>query len=149
MKITINRQSVCMADDVNDHTLTYAINSYSKYSEIFEDLIHRGYFPNIFGNDVVWTLFCNNEDLISWKTKEDALYNRFVTEEPTVLKINRWAMTPIYFRYYSPPLKRAQYIFQTFNGSEFHIWHEGFMAEYQSYHISQSVEEDWRKTLLK
>lgn len=74
-----------MADDVNDHTLTYAIHSYSKYSELFEDIIHRGYFLNIFGNNVVWTLFCINEDLISWKTKKDVLYNRFVTEEPTVL----------------------------------------------------------------
>ena len=49
------------------------------------------------------------------------------------------------FCYYSSPIKRAQHIFTGFSGLKFHIWHEGFMPEYESYHIPQAIEDDWRK----
>ncbi|MBD5465017.1 MAG: hypothetical protein HDR22_04245 [Lachnospiraceae bacterium] len=148
MEITINRQSVCMGDDIEDHAITYTIDSSTRFSGIFQDLIKERYFPSIAGNDVVWTLVCGKDDLMSWKTKEDKLYSRFVFEEPAILSVKRWRTAAIYFRYYSPPIKRAQQIFKMFGGSKFHIGHEGFMAEYETYGISQSMEEDWRKTLL-
>lgn len=69
MDIMINRQSVCMGDDVEDHALTYTIGPDTKFSDVFQDLIEQGYFPNVSGNDVIWTLFCGKDDLISWKTK--------------------------------------------------------------------------------
>ena len=31
-------------------------------------------------------------------------------------------------------------IFTGFSGLKFHIWHEGFMPEYESYHIPQAIE---------
>lgn len=145
MEVKICRESVCMADDVEEHAITYTIHSSTKFSEIFQDLIRQKYFPSISGNDVVWALFCGEDDLISWKTKEDILYHRFVDGEPAILSINRWTTAAINFRYYSPPLKRAEYLFKTFGGSKFHIWHEGFMAEYESYHIPTAVEEGWSK----
>lgn len=97
---------------------------------------------------MVWTLFYGENDLISWKTKEDKLYSRFVTGESTVF--DRICRTPanIYFKYYSPPEKRAQQIFRMFDGSKFHIRHEGFMPEYETYGIPQAVEERWRKALF-
>ena len=153
MDIRIRRESVCMGDDVDDHTITYTITSATKYSDIFQDLIKQNYFPNAYGNDVVWTLlFCGNDDvkddLISWKAKEDKMYSRFVDEEPAILSVKRWSSPVIYFRYYSSPTERAKKIFTMFNGIKFHIWHEGFMTEYESYCIPQNTEDEWRKTLL-
>ena len=149
MDITISRQSVCMGDDVEDHTITYTVNDSARFSGIFRDLIEQRYFPSIMGNDVVWTLLCDGEELMSWKTKEDKLYSRFVTGEPAILSVERRKSAAIYFSYYSSPIKRAQQIFKMFGGSKSHIWHEGFMSEYESYCIPQAVEDDWRKTLLR
>lgn len=146
--ITICRGSVCTGDDVEDHTISYTITASTRFSDIFQDLIKQKYFPNVSGNDVVWTLFCGNDDLMSWKTEEDRLYSRFVAGEPAILSVKRWAVDPVIrFRYYSSPMKRAQHIFTMFDGSKFHIWHEGFMTEYESYSIPQNIEDKWRKTL--
>lgn len=147
MNIIINRQSVCMGDDIDDHSIIFTIDSSTRFSEIFQNLIKQNYFPNVYGDDVVWALICGEDDLISWKTKEDKLYSRFVTEEPAILSVKRWATSTVNFRYYSPPIKRAQHIFKMFRGSKFHIWHEGFMAEYETYCIPPTVEENWCKTL--
>jgi len=145
VEITICRKSVCSEDDVNDHAITYTLTSSTKFSDIFQDLIKQKYFPNISGNDVVWTLFCGKEDLISWKTKEDKLYSHFVFGEPTIYGVKNWVSSVITFEYYSSPIKRAQHIFTMFNGLKFHIWHEGFMTEYKSYSIPKSIEEEWCK----
>lgn len=148
MEITVSRQSVCMGDDIDDHTITYAIEQATTFSDLFRELIRQKYFPSIDGNDVVWVLHCGEDDLVSWKTKEDRLYSRFVTEEPTILSVKRWVSTAVvYFSYYSPSIKRAQHILRMFGGKKFHIWHEGFMPEYESYHITELIEEDWLKTL--
>ena len=150
MKIKINRESVCMADDMENHTITYSIRRSVKFTELFRALIQQGYFPCVSGNDVVWTLWIKGADLLSWVTKEDRIYSRFETEEPTVRNwLIRSATKEIQFRYYSSPQKRAQTIFQTFDGEKFHIWHDGFMDEYKSYHIPESVEEEWKKTISK
>jgi len=57
LDITVCRQSVCIGDDVDEHSCTYTINPTTKFSDIFIDLINQKYFPSISGNDVVWTLF--------------------------------------------------------------------------------------------
>ena len=93
--MSICRESVCMADDVDSHTRTYTIEPTTTFIDIFLDLIKQKYFPSVFGNDVVWTLFCGDDDLMSWKTKENKLYNRFVDEEPTILSSKRWTTAGI------------------------------------------------------
>ncbi len=148
MEIIIRRESVCMGDDADNHALKYSIGISTKFSDIFKDLINRKYFPNISDGDAVWTLFCGEDDLISWKTKENTFYSRFVTKEPTILSVKRWANPTIHFRYYSLPIKRARQIFKMFSGSKFHIWHEGFMNEYETYCIPKTVEEDWNSQLV-
>ncbi len=147
MDIRIYRESVCMGDDTEDHSIPYTITSNTRFSDIFQDLIRRRYFPDISQNDVVWTLFCGQDDLISWKTKEDKLYSRFVTQEPAILSVKRWADPVIKFRYYPSSLERARHIFTMFNGLKFHIWHEGFWTEYESYAVPQEVEDKWRQGL--
>ena len=147
MNITICRQSVCMADDGENHVISYRVLPSTTFSDIFQDLISRAYFPRISGNDVVWTLFCGNDDLISWKTKENQFYSRFVAGEPAILSVKCRMSPAIDFRYYSPPIKRAQQIFLRFHGSKFHLWHEGFGPEYKSYAIPRQVEAKWLQTL--
>lgn len=147
--LSICRESVCMADDVYDHTCTYTVDPSTTFWDFFLDLIKQNYFPHVWGNDVVWTLFSGDADLISWKTQEDKMYSRFPDAKKTVSHFLKEQATfvPIYFRYYSPPEKRAQYIFKRCGGSKFHIWHEGFLPEYESYHISKDTEQKWKKTL--
>lgn len=147
MEILINRQSVSMGDDVDDHIISYTVNELTKFSDVFTELIATKYFPNVFGNNVVWTMFWGEEDLISWNTKEDKLYSRFVECEPTIISMRVPVSCNIHFRYYSSPIKRAEYIFRKFNGSKFQMWHEGFMNEYDTYSISQDIEKEWIKTI--
>lgn len=146
MEITISRESVCIGDDIDDHTITHAIEHDTTFSGLFRELIRQKYFPGVFGNDVVWALHCGGDDLVSWKTREDRLYSRFVTEEPAILSVKRWATAAaVHFSYYSSPIDRARQIFKMFDGKKFHIWNEGFMSEYETYHVSECAEEDWRK----
>ena len=144
MDITVNRHSVCMGDDVENHSIIYTVNRDSTFSSIFRDLISQKYFPNIYGNDVVWVLNCNHDDLATWKTKSNKLYTRFVMDEPKILSEKRWEkIDAIDFSYFSLPARRAKHIFEHFDGKKFHIWHEGFMSEYKSYNISEQTEKEW------
>lgn len=150
MDLIIDRASVCMGDDVESHAITYPIHSSDRFSDLFRALIQRGFFPAIAGNDVVWTLFCGKDDLISWKTKEDTFYSRLPTEEPPILSVKRWAdEAAISFRYYSSPIKRAQYLYRMFGGKTFQMEHSGFLAEYESFQIPRTVEDGWRYASLR
>ena len=150
LDITICRQSICKEDDLDSHTCTYTIDQSTRFSSIFKDLIEKKYFPDVLGNDAVWTLCCGKDDLISWKTKDNKFYSRFVDGEPPILRVKRWAASAsIHFCYCSSSIERARQIFTMFNGLKFHIWHEGFMSEYESYHISQAIEDEWRRSLTR
>ncbi len=146
MDIKISRQSVCLADDMEDHTITLPIGKDTRFSDVFRALIRQKYFPQIAGNDVVWTLFCGDDDVMSWKTKENRLYGRHIGREPAILDRKLWAEAgEVYFKYYSPPVRRAQYIYERSGGKECRIRQEGFGDEYESYHVPLAVETGWRK----
>jgi len=137
-----------MADDIEDHSISYAIGSTATFSSMFLDLIKQHFFPNVAGNDVVWVLNCECQDLITWKTKENKFFSRFDISEPVILDSKGWKdIAEVYFTYYSPPAKRARHIYEIHDGKKFHIWHEGFMPEYESYNISGDVEKEWEKAL--
>lgn len=145
-EVIISRQSVCMGDDLESHTISYPIRNDTTFSGVFLELIQRKYFPCIDGNDVVWMLHYNGEDLLSWKTKENKLYSRFVTNEPAVLSMRNGSESmPLHFIYFSSTDKRAKQIFDMFEGQKFHIWSEGFMPEYESYKIPRRIEAEWLK----
>lgn len=149
MDIKIDRQSVCMGDDVNDHGAIFSISESATFTSLFQVIIKSRYFPNVSGNDVVWVLQCGEDDIASWKTGEDKIFSRFIAQQPSIRAYkNDRKFTTIYFCYYSSPLKRAQHIFQMFGGDKFHIWHEGFMPEYESYHIPSRIEAEWLENLL-
>ena len=144
MDIKISRSSVCMGDDVEDHTIIYPIQASDRFSDVFRDLIQRGYFPSVSGNNVIWTLFCGKDDLITWKTKENRFYSRFIAEEPPILSVRRWATeAAISFRYCSHSIMRARYIYRRFGGDTYLMRQEGFLSEYESFQIPKAVEDEW------
>lgn len=145
MDIAVSRESVSMGDDVYDHTLMYTVDSDTRFSDLFQDLRKRKYFPHVSGNDVVWTLLYAGNDLMSWKTKEDSLYSHFAAGEPTVFDWTDGTLDRVYFKYYSPPMKRAQQIFKMADGSKSQMQYKGFLSEYESYSVPRAIEERWRK----
>ncbi|MCD8028658.1 MAG: hypothetical protein LUF02_08380 [Erysipelotrichaceae bacterium] len=74
MVIKINRDSVCLADDINNHSTTYLIDEDTRFSDIFLDLIEQNYFPRVSQNNVVWTLVCENKDIVSWTTYDNKMH---------------------------------------------------------------------------
>ena len=60
MKITVTRDSVCMGDDVFDHTKQFVLPEDASYEQLYNELMKQNYFPSISGNNVVWVL-CNKK----------------------------------------------------------------------------------------
>ncbi len=145
MELLINRDSVCMGDDMDDHQISLTVEDSSSFTSIIEELKRIKFFPSIDGNNVVWVLIYSNDDLVSYVTKTNSIYSRYVFSEPTILNsMNRGnSDNRINFRYFTSPLKRAEYIFKWFNDQKFHIWHEGFMSEYETYKIASKQESLW------
>lgn len=147
MDILVCRNSVCLGDDMEDHSLTLPIDHTTTCSDVFYTLLQMKYFPHISGNDVVWTLRYEDEDLLSWKTLQMQMYSRFGSNEPAIVSVHRWKSIPvIMFQYHSSPLQRAKHIFSMFHGDMSAIQKAGFMPEYQSYAVSKTVEEAWFHT---
>jgi hypothetical protein len=141
MYLDITRDSVCAGDDIEDHAINICINENIKYMELFNKLIKEKYFPNVLGSDVVWVLCHGINEYVVWITKDNKLINNFIDEEDKIIfnKID----DKITFKYYSSPMKRAEYIYKIFSGKKFHIWHENYMNEYEYYKISEETEKKW------
>jgi hypothetical protein len=145
--IFINRSSVCAGDDIEDHKINIETSKEITFSELFNKLIKENYFPGIVGNNVVWTLLYDNDDIVSWITKENKLFHHFIGDEPTIYSYGENIERSIFFQYYTSPLIRAEYIFKKFNGKHFHIMRDGFIKEYEYYKISNEIEKEWLKTI--
>ncbi|MCD7949557.1 MAG: hypothetical protein LUG12_04770 [Erysipelotrichaceae bacterium] len=49
----------------------------------------------------------------------------------------------IHFKYYSSPLKRAEYLYKKYKGNKMLMQYEGYMHEYLAYHVNKDLEENW------
>lgn len=126
MKITVCRDSVCMGDDVFDHTIQYSIPETATFLDVFRDLIRQGYFARVTGNNVVWTMVWNGEDLMSWKTADNILFSHTAAEAPIAATQGQAAFR---FRYFSSPESRALWIAKRFDG---HQMPKSYRVEYES-----------------
>lgn len=153
MKVIASRKSLPIEDEIKSQELEIDILSEDTFSKIFRRLITDNYFPVINAKEGVWTLFIKQPfqtDLVSWKVQSDIIFTRYISEEPRILDVNAYRnVTHIYFEYYASELQRAEYIYKMFDGQKFHIWHEGFMSEYESYHISELEEANWKSDISK
>ncbi|WP_207694852.1 hypothetical protein DOK67_0003079 [Enterococcus sp. DIV0212c] len=102
MDIIIDRQSVCMGDDITSHKSTYKISNKKTFLELFEELIAKDYFPHIEGNDVVWILRFDGKDRIAWKTKKNKFYEYNMTR---CAMNNKGKRIPVITFIYCPSLK--------------------------------------------
>lgn len=127
MKIRVNRQSVCMGDDVDDHSKVYELEETATYEDLFNSLKKDKYFPSVSGNNVVWVLttsktFC----IFSYFT----LREKFSTglTEKKLQKICD-SSDEVYLRYYSNPKRWKEKIYSMYNGDEYTMWRDGWMEE--------------------
>ncbi|MCD7893830.1 MAG: hypothetical protein LUG60_09035 [Erysipelotrichaceae bacterium] len=142
MFIKINRDS-------QNHTMTYLIDEDTRFSDIFSDLIEQNYFTN----HGIWTLTCDNTDIVSWNTEDNQMLscmplNGGVQSEAYLLNIQYFMnVKEIHFKYYSSPLKRAEYLFKKYKGNKMLMQYNGYIHEYLAYHVDKKVEESWKNTL--
>lgn len=106
MEIIVDRQSVCMGDDVISHKTKNKVSEHITFLELFKELIAKNYFPHIQGNDVVWVLRFDGKDRIAWKTKK----NKFYECDKTCCSIskNGKRFPEVTFIYYSSVKKWAE-----------------------------------------
>lgn len=146
LSIKVNRDSVCMGDDVEDHQISINLTENMTFEELFHELIKNKYLPQIHGNDIVWVLTYKDNDLFTYVTKPNKIYSCFIDSAPRVATTVDPTFS-IIFKYFSSQNKRAEYLFKKYEGKKFHIWHEGYMNEYKSYNISKSQEQKWLSDL--
>ncbi len=148
MLIKINRDNI--TNDATNHTLTYSIDEDTRFSDIFSDLIEQNYFPKVSQNNVVWTLTCDNNDIVSWTTYDNQMlpcipHNGGVQSEGYLLSVQYLMnIEEIHFKYYSSPLKRAEYLFKKYKDNKIAMQYDGYTHEYLSYHVDKQLEESWR-----
>jgi len=71
-KYSITRDSVCLGDDITPlHKATIDIGTSSSYMNLFKNIVSSGYLPSIKGNDVIWVLVHDNNDLVSYSTSSN------------------------------------------------------------------------------
>jgi hypothetical protein len=140
--ISVDRDSVCMGDDMENHQMFIEIDENISLEELFRTVIVKGYIPHVHGNDVVWALMHKNEELLSYITIEDEILSVFIDCMPKVIG-RICSHDQVYLKYFSSRIKRAEHIFKKFNGEKFHIWHEGYMEEYKSYQVTLKQEGQW------
>ncbi|GMB00006.1 hypothetical protein [Pelosinus sp. IPA-1] len=148
MKIFIDRDSVCMGDDVEEHAFDIEVDDDFDFTELFRYIININYFPEISGNDVIWTMeYGKGTEIATYQTVNNKIYTTFVGEIPLVKKWVDYSNERFLFKYYSSREKRAKCIFVKCAGDGFHIWHEGYLSEYESYDITKEMEQKWRVEL--
>lgn len=69
MKITVDRSSVCMGDDVSSHERTVVLDDRASCLDLFNMLRGSGFFANVSGNDVVWVLTAGSVCVLAYYTK--------------------------------------------------------------------------------
>lgn len=131
MKIKVNRDSVCLGDDIDDHTKEYQINDNSTYEDLFKLLLKDHYFPSISGNNVVWVLTSDISDCIfSYFTRTNKFSPGLSTN--SLYQICYESSRPaekLYLKYYTTPLKWKEEIYSLYHGNEYAMWRDGWTEE--------------------
>lgn len=129
MEIIINRQSVCLGDDVDDHMKTIVLEEDATYEDLFKEVVNQKYFPSVYGNNVVWVLTSDSHFCIfSYFTRTNKMFAGLVEKGISEIckKDNR-----LMFQYYSSPLKWKDKIQKLYNGDTYSLWRDGWLDEYK------------------
>mgnify|MGYP000877603392 FL=1 len=75
MKIRVDRDSVCMGDDVLSHETEFEIPEDMTVKEFFDFLEKKCYLPSVQGNNVAWELRNRNGEQGVYFTKTGEIIN--------------------------------------------------------------------------
>ena len=127
MELTINRQSVCMADDICDHAIKLAFPDDATYEDVYGELKRLRYFPSVSGNNVVWVMKNSTFPCIfSYFTFDD--YFSPGLAETSICNIDDGTHR-FELRYYSSPEKWKKQIIDLYDGNLHDLYHDGWLAE--------------------
>lgn len=126
-EIKVNRASVCLGDDMEDHARTIYMDDNATYEDLFRALIKEKYFPRVAGNNVVWVLkteeyFC----ICSYYTLTDKLQEGLT--EKQLSKICK-SSQEIFLDYYASPLKWKEKIKAVYQDDAYSLWRDGWLHE--------------------
>lgn len=115
ISISIDRDSVCAADDCEYHKRMITLYAGTSVEE-FMDILYRKYLPTIFGNNVVWLFTAENRPLCSFYT---LTYHRYNWNPEAKIKDLFERGEEFYVKYYSSPEHWRNAIVNEFNSSEY------------------------------
>lgn len=127
VKIKVNRQSVCMADDMTDHIKVYQLKDNATYKTLFHILKKDKYFPNVSTHNSVWVLTNYHYHCIfSYFTKTNHLSMGIVEQK---LKNICQDSYDVYLQYYSSPKEWKKKIESMYEGDTYSLWRDGWLDE--------------------
>ena len=108
MRIIIDRDAVCAADDASWHREEFIVPDDISIAGLFEFLEFK-YIPVIAGNNVVWTLYYHDRELGAYFTKIQSFINGNISLSSIIN--NSEIEHEFYLRYYShPDIYRKRFI---------------------------------------
>ncbi len=149
MKILIDRDSVCAADDMATHKMEFVIpENCTTFNKLFRLLDTEGYFPPIAGNEEIWAAYREDDqdlrsELFCYSRRKDKVLYGYGYSHNKIEKDKKWGM--LVFRLYATPEQRAEKIFRAYRGRHYSMAHDGWFDEYYAYHISEHQEALWRQ----
>lgn len=127
MKIKVNRDSVCLEDDIYEHLKTYQMDDNATYRELFSMLQKDKYFPSVADNNAVWVLTTERfECVLSYFTKTNKVSMGLCEE---YLRNICTSSCEMHFKYYSNPKKWKEKIHEMYNGDMYLMWRDGWLDE--------------------
>ena len=100
MRIIIDRDAVCAADDMSHHREEYTVPDDITITGLFEYLEFK-YIPVIAGNNVAWALHHHNIEVGTYFTQNRSFINGNVPLSSIISNSERG--NEFYLRYYSSP----------------------------------------------
>ena len=100
MRIIIDRDAVCAADDMSHHREEFTVPDGINIASLFEYLEFK-YIPVITGNNVVWALHHHDIEVGAYFTKIRSFVNGNVPLSSIISNCERG--NEFYLRYYSSP----------------------------------------------
>lgn len=133
MKVIINRDSVCMGDDAVDHQKTYQMDNNATYEDLFNVLLEDRYFPQVYGNNVVWVLTSKKHECIfSYFSRTRKLMSRLSEKSLSKLAGNNGdLLTGLMLKYYTTPHAWKEKIYQIHHEDMDALQNDGWLAEIQ------------------
>ena len=100
MRIIIDRDAVCAADDTSRHREEFTVPDGITIAGLFEFLEFK-YIPVIAGNNVVWTLYYHEHELGAYFTKIQSFINGNISLSSIINRSEK--DHEFYLHYYSHP----------------------------------------------